>query len=294
MSESRASLLLSAIRPRTLPASLVPVVVGSAVAGHGGAFDPAIAGLAILAAVLLQIGTNLINDYGDHVRGADGDDRIGPSRASQSGEVDPKQVALLGGTALLGAALVGVLLIAHGGWPIVWIGVGSLLAAVAYTAGPFPLAYHGLGEVFVFAFFGPVAVLGTQYLQAGEISAGGVAASVAIGALAAAILLVNNVRDVEGDTRAGKRTIVVRLGRRAGRALYVLALALGFGAPLVGWLAGWLPAGALVAWLSLPLGISPLRTVLTTTEGPPLNEALANTAKLELAFGIAFAVGMLL
>ncbi len=286
--------LLAAIRPRTLPASLVPVLVGSAVAGHRGAFESSIAALALLAAVLLQIGTNLLNDYGDHVRGADGEDRIGPSRASQSGAVDPRRVALVGGAALLGAALVGGFLIVRGGWPVVWIGLGSLIAAVAYTAGPFPLAYNGLGEVFVFAFFGPVAVLGTEYLQAGDVSGAGVVSSVSIGALAAAILLVNNIRDVDGDARAGKRTIVVRLGRDAGRKLYETALVAGFGAPLIGWMMGALPATALLSLLAVPLARPPIRAVLGTTEGPPLNEALASTARLELAFGVLLSAGLLL
>lgn len=289
-----SSWLPAAVRPRTLPASVVPVLVGSAVAAHRGAFEPVIATLALLTALFLQIGTNLVNDYGDHVRGADGADRIGPARASQSGEVDPRHVAVAGGIALSFAALVGGMLILRGGWPVVWIGLGSLVCAVAYTAGPFPLAYHGLGEVFVFAFFGPVAVLGTEYLQAGDVSAGGVFSSLAIGVLAAAILLVNNVRDVEGDARAGKRTIVVRLGREAGRRLYVGALLGGFGALLVGVAVGALPRSALLAWLVAPLAGAPLRAVLRETDGPALNAALAQTARLELGFGALLSLGLLL
>lgn len=295
MSDRRPSAWLpAAIRPRTLPASVVPVLVGSAVAAGRGTFEPVVATLALLTAFFLQVGTNLVNDYGDHVRGADGEDRIGPDRASQSGAVDPRHVALAGGIALSCAAMVGGMLIVRGGWPVVWIGLGSLACAVAYTAGPFPLAYHGLGEVFVFAFFGPVAVLGTEYLQAGDVSRAGMFASVAIGVLAAAILLVNNVRDVEGDARAGKRTIVVRLGREAGRRLYVAALAGGFGAILVGVALGALPWGALLAWLVAPLARAPLQAVLHETEGPVLNEALAQTARLELGFGALLSLGLVL
>lgn len=281
-----------AIRLRTLPASVVPVVVGTAAAAHRGAFDATIAVLALSTALLLQVATNLLNDYGDHVRGADGPDRLGPERASQSGEVDPQTVARAGIAALVGAAVVGAALIVQGGWPVVWIGLASLVAAAAYTAGPFPLAYHGLGEVFVFVFFGPVAVLGTEYLQAGAPSAGGVVGGVAIGALAAAILLVNNVRDVEGDTRAGKRTIVVRWGRAVGRRIYAATVAVGFLAPLAAVVGGWLPPAVLLSWLSLPLARGPLRSVYESTDGPALNEALAQTARLELVFGILFALGL--
>ena len=284
--------VLPAMRPRTLPASLAPVLVGGAVAAHRGAFDGAIVGAAVLTAALLQVGTNLVNDYGDHVRGADGVDRIGPRRASQSGEVDPRHVALLGAVVLLAAASVGAFLVVRGGWPIVWIGVASLVAAVAYTAGPFPLAYHGLGEVFVFLFFGPVAVLGTEYLQAGDVSGAGAAASVSVGALAAAILLVNNVRDVDGDAAVGKRTIVVRLGRDAGRALYDGALLVGFGAPVAGWMLGALPPTVLVCWLALPLARPLRRVVHETTDGPPLNDALAGTARLELVVGSLLSLGL--
>lgn len=284
--------LPGAIRVRTLPASIVPVLVGSAVAFHRDAFEPVVAGLALLVALFLQIATNLVNDYGDHVRGADGEDRIGPARASQSDDVEPRHVAIAGGVALALAAVFGALLIARGGWPVVWIGVGALLSAVAYTAGPYPLAYHGLGEVFVFAFFGPVAVLGTEYLQAGDVSAGGVFASVAIGLLAAAILLVNNVRDVDGDERAGKRTIVVRLGRKAGRTLYTTVVVSGFAAILIGVILAALPTAALLSWLAAPLARAPLRAVGEATDGPTLNAALADTARLELAFGALLALGL--
>lgn len=289
---TRAVLWFEALRPRTWPASLAPVLVGSAAAFHAGGFVPAVAALACATALLLQISTNLVNDWGDHVRGADGEDRIGPARASQSGGVDPRHVALAGGAALAAAAAVGALLIVRGGWPVVWIGLGSLVAAVAYTAGPFPLAYHGLGEVFVFAFFGPVAVLGTEYVQAGVVSDAGVAASIAMGALAAAILLVNNVRDVDGDARAGKRTIVVRLGRRAGRALYAIAVAIAFGGVIGGGIGGWLPRTTFAVLLALPLVRAPLSAVLTRTDGASLNAALAATARLELVFGVLLAAGL--
>ena len=289
----RAAIWFEALRPRTWPASMVPVLVGCAVAARQGAFDGLVASATLAVALLLQIASNLINDWGDHVRGADDEHRIGPARASQSGEVSAQQVLVAGGFALLGAAAGGAFLVWHGGWPILAVGVAAMVAAAAYTAGPFPLAYHGLGEVFVFAFFGLVAVLGTQYLQAGAIDLAGFGSAVSIGALASAILLVNNIRDIDGDRRANKRTIVVRLGRGAGRALFVSSLVTGFGAILAGLLLGWMNAGVLLVFLSLPLAIRPLRAVLSSTNGPELNTALAETARLELVFGLFLCLGLL-
>lgn len=292
--ERRGTIWFEALRPRTWPASMVPVLVGCAVAGRAGSFDALVASVTLAVALLLQIASNLINDWGDHVRGADDENRIGPARASQSGEVAPRQVAIAGGMALLAAAAGGTFLVWHGGWPILVVGVAAMIAAAAYTAGPFPLAYHGLGEVFVLAFFGLGAVLGTQYLQAGSISLGGFACAVGIGALASAILLVNNIRDVDGDRRANKRTIVVRLGRDAGKAIFLFALVMGFGAILAGVLLGWLNGAVLLVFLSLPLAIRPARAVLSSTDGPVLNTALAETAKLELIFGLLLCLGLLI
>ena len=293
MSASLREWLLPALRPKTLPVSVVPVVVGSAAAHLQEAFAPGIAVLAIVTALLLQIATNLLNDYGDHVRGADGPDRLGPARASQSGGVEPRTVARAGLLALAGAGVAGMVLIAKGGWPFFWLGVASLLSAAAYTAGPYPLAYHGLGEVFVFFFFGPVAVLGTEYLQAGRTTGAGLVGAVCLGLLAAAILLVNNIRDADGDARAGKRTLVVRFGREKGRWLYLGAVGIAYALPL---LSVWsiVPATALLSWLSLPLARAPVRAVTGAVDGPSLNQALADTARLELAFGVLFSVGLVL
>ena len=288
---TRAHAWAAAVRPRTLAAAVVPVAVGTAVAARAGQACAGVALAALAGAVLLQVGTNLVNDWGDFRRGADGPDRLGPPRAVQSGWLTPSEV--LRGAALVfgGAVAIGGWLVARGGWPIAGIGLGSLVAAVAYTAGPFPLAYHGLGEAFVFAFFGPLAVCGTELAQAGRMSALGLLASLPVGCLAAAILLVNNVRDVDGDRRAGKRTLAVRLGRGAGRASYAGAVSAAFlGAAA---LAAWLQAPAvLLSWLAMPLALAPMRRVLRYTDGPALNRALAATARLHLAFGLLLAAGL--
>lgn len=281
---------LLAIRPRTLAAAVVPVAVGTAVAARDGRADVPIALGALAAALLLQVGTNLVNDWGDFRRGADGPDRLGPTRVTQAGLVAPRRVALAGAAAFAGAAALGLVLIAHGGWPIAAIGVGAIAAGIAYTAGPFPLAYHGLGEAFVFLFFGPVAACGTELLQAGQASALGLVASLPVGLLATAILLVNNVRDVDADRRAAKRTLAVRFGRRAGRAMYATAVVGAFVAPVALALAA--APSALIAWLAAPLVRAPLRAVLRHTDGPTLNAALGATARLHLAFGLLLAGGL--
>ena len=288
---TRAHAWWSAIRPRTLSAAVVPVAVGTAVAARDGHAQPGVALVALLCALLLQAGTNLVNDWGDARRGADGPDRLGPARAVHAGWLTARDV-LRGAALVLGTAtLLGAYLISRGGWPIAAIGAASLVAAVAYTAGPFPLAYHALGEVFVFLFFGPIAVCGAELVQAGRVSVLALMASLPVGCLATAILLVNNVRDVDGDRRAAKRTLVVRLGRPAGRALYACMLVLAF--CLTPALAVLFQAPAIVlAWCAAPLAIAPLRAVLRRIDGPGLNAALAATARLHLAFGLLLACGL--
>jgi 1,4-dihydroxy-2-naphthoate octaprenyltransferase len=282
---------LLALRVRTLPAAVVPVVVGTATAARAGLARPGVALVALGAALLLQIGANLVNDWGDSRRGADGPDRLGPVRVTQAGLLPPGRVVAAAAAAFAAATVLGLVLVARAGWPVVSIGAAAIVAAVAYTAGPFPLAYHGLGEPFVFLFFGPVAVCGAELVQAGHASLLGLFASVPVGCLATAILVVNNVRDVDGDRRAAKRTLAVRFGRRAGRALYAAALAAAFATPvaLAAALAG--PA-TLLPWLSAPLARAPLRAVLERTDGPALNAALVATARLHLVFGLLLAGGL--
>ena len=244
------------------------------------------------AALLLQVGSNLANDVFDFERGTDTPERLGPVRVTQAGLLTPGQVK--GGMALAFglAALPGLFLVWLGGWPIVLVGVASILAAVAYTGGPFPLGYHGLGDVFVFVFFGLASVAGTYYVQAGSVSAAAWWMAVPPGLIITAILVVNNLRDIEEDRRGGKRTLAVRMGEGAAKAEYVLCLLVAYLAlPLAATL-GIVPWPALTAWLSLPLALRAARVVLTR-KGRPLNEALAGTGQAALAFSVLFWLGML-
>ena len=282
-----------AIRPRTLPAAAAGVVMGSAVAWADGRFrlDATLACLA--AALLLQIGSNLANDVFDFERGTDTPGRLGPTRVTQAGLLTPAQVK--GGMAVVFglAVLPGLFLVRLGGVPIVVVGIASILAAIAYTGGPYPLGYHGLGELFVFLFFGLASVAGTYYVQAGSVSATAWGMAVPPGLLITAILVVNNLRDVEQDRRSGKRTLAVRLGERATKAEYLLCLVLAYLVlPLAAFL-GLTPWAGLATWLSLPLAFRAARVVLTQ-RGRPLNEALAVTGQAALAFSVLFWIGMLL
>lgn len=278
---SRARAWLLAARPKTLPVGAAPVVVGTAAAAGAGAFQPLAAGAALLGALLIQIGTNLVNDAADFARGADGPDRLGEARAVASGLLSPRAVWVAAALAFAGAAGVGVYLVAVGGLPILLVGLAGILAGVAYTAGPFPLAYRGLGDLFAFAFFGVVAVAGTFYVQAGHVTAPVVAAGAALGALAAAVLDVNNVRDLVQDERAGKRTLAVRLGRPLARAYYAALLGAAYAtiAVLAALRLG--PLG-LLPLATLPLAWRLVRVVATREDGPSLNAALAGTARLLL------------
>jgi 1,4-dihydroxy-2-naphthoate polyprenyltransferase len=282
-----------AARPKTLAASVTPVCVGTALA-YGAGKGRALPALAALAgAVLIQIGTNLANDYFDFRKGADTGERLGPTRVAQAGLIAPESV-WAGAMLAFGAAVaVGLYLTWVAGWPIVVIGLLSVASGYAYTGGPYPLGYHGLGDAFVFVFFGLVAVAGTYYAQALEVSPMAVAAGVPAGALATALLAVNNLRDVDTDARAGKRTVVVRFGVAGGRAEYAALLALAYVAPAVAWRAGWTSEWALLSLLSLPAAFGPLRTVLTE-RGAALNAALGGTARLLVVHGALWSVGLYL
>lgn len=285
---------LMAVRPKTLPAAVAPVLVGTAIALADGVFalSPALAALA--AALLIQIGTNLANDYFDYVKGADLAGRKGPTRVAQSGLIalDHLRIGILVTFAL--AAVIGLYLVMVGGWPILALGVASLLSAIAYTGGPFPIGYHGLGDLFVFVFFGLGAVCGTYYVQALSLTPQAVTAAIPIGALTTAILVVNNLRDIETDRRVGKRTLAVMIGPRATRMEYLMLLAVAYAAPFLLWSAGSSSVWTLLPWLTLPLAVRLTRTLFLTTEGPPLNKALAGTANLDLAFSFLFAIGLVL
>ena len=285
---------LLAARPKTLTAALAPVLVGAGLAAHHDRFGlgPALAALA--GAVLIQIGTNLANDYYDFVRGGDTAERIGPVRVTQAGLVPPGRVrrAMVGVLAL--AMLPGAYLVAVAGWPIVWIGLASIACAVLYTGGPFPLAYHGLGDLFVFVFFGLIAVGGTYYVQALAWPPDALLAGAGLGALSTALLVVNNLRDIETDERAGKRTLAVRLGRAGTRAEYVILLTVAALVPVAGFLAFDWPPTVFLALAVGPLCFRPLEAVLSATEPRTLIPALGGTARVVALYGALLALGLAL
>jgi 1,4-dihydroxy-2-naphthoate octaprenyltransferase len=279
-----------ATRPKTLVAGVVPVAVGSGVAVHDGVFAPLPAAAALLGALLIQVGTNLTNDYYDFKRGADTADRLGPARATQQGWLAPRAVLTGALVCFALAVLVGLYLVAVAGPVLIAVGLVSIAAGYAYTGGPFPLAYNGLGDLFVLVFFGFVAVCGTYFVQAHQVSVTALIASVPVGLLGVALLAVNNTRDETTDAAAGKRTLVVRFGRRFGQAEYLAAVAVSALVPVVMALSG-SPAWVLLPLASLPFAVPPARLVLTQ-QGPVLNQALAGTAKLQLIYGVLFAVGL--
>ncbi len=282
-----------ATRPATLLACVVPVVVGTALAAAAGMLRVDAALAALCSAGFIQIGTNLFNDYADFKRGADTEDRLGPARATQRGWLTPNQVAV-GAAVCFGLAVVlGAYLVWLSGWPLVAIGLLSVVCGVAYTGGPYPLAYNGLGELFVLLFFGFAAVCGTYFIQADSVSMAAVLASIPIGCLASAILVVNNLRDRKTDVVAGKKTLVVRFGQAAGRWEYVAFLAVSYLAVTLAWPLGWGGPGWLLPWLSLPLAIAQVRAIFRL-DGAALNPHLGKTARLEMVFGFLLAVGVLL
>ena len=285
---------ITAIRPPTLSAAIVPVLVGTAAAvSIEDSFRVAVFIATLAAAILIQIGTNFANDIFDFEQGADTEDRLGPPRVTQSGLISPQRVRLGTGVAFGGAAAIGIYLIFVGGWPILVIGALSIIAGIAYTGGPWPLGYHGLGDVAVFLFFGLVAVIGTYYLQADSVSGIAVVAAVPVGLLVTAILVVNNLRDLETDLKAGKRTLAVRIGEQATRLQYV-ALVIGpYLLMPVLWAMDTAP-WVFLTYLSLPIALALVRAILSGTSGRSLNDVLKRTALLHFAFGALLALGLLL
>jgi 1,4-dihydroxy-2-naphthoate octaprenyltransferase len=284
-----------AARVRTLPAAVAPVLVGTALAVaetdhlRVGAFVAA-----LLGAIFIQVGTNLSNDYSDARRGADSEDRLGPVRVTAGGLVPPRQVLIATYVSFGLAVLCGVYLVAVAGWVILLIGAASILAGVLYTGGPRPYGYEGLGELFVFLFFGVVAVTGSHYAQTEDLTWEAFALAVPVGLLASAILVVNNVRDLETDRRAGKRTLAVRLGRDRARGLYAAMVYGAFLTAPVPWILGSLSAWLFLPWVLLPLAVSLVRTVRNHTDGPTLNAALARTGMLQLLFCTLLSAALLL
>jgi 1,4-dihydroxy-2-naphthoate octaprenyltransferase len=282
-----------AARPRTLPAAIAPVLVGTSLGIHFGKFHPLAFVAALLGAMLIQIGTNLSNDYSDARRGADSEDRLGPVRVTAGGLVPPRQVLVATYATFALAVLVGVYLIAIAGWILLAVGAASILAGVLYTGGPKPYGYEGLGEIFVFLFFGVVAVAGSYFVQRRDLPWEAFVLAVPVGLLIAAILTVNNVRDIESDRRAGKRTLAVRIGRERTRIFFVSMLMLAFASGLICWLAGPLSAWVALTLLSAPLAVAVARTVCTHTDGPSLNGALAKSGLLALLYCLLLSAGVL-
>lgn len=283
-----------AIRPKTLPAAVSPVLVGIAMAIADGVFAALPAFAAMIGALLIQIGTNLANDYFDYVKGADTIGRKGPTRVAQSGLISLPRLRLAIVSTFTLASLVGLYLVLVGGWPILAVGVASLVSALAYTGGPFPIGYHGLGDLFVFLFFGLAAVCGVYYVQALTLTPAIVLAAVPVGTLTVAILVINNLRDMETDRQTGKRTLAVIIGTRGTRLEYVLLLTVAYAIPAVLLISGWASAWVLLPWLTVPLALRLVRTVYGTSEGPALNKALAGTANLDLAYSLLLALGLVL
>jgi 1,4-dihydroxy-2-naphthoate octaprenyltransferase len=283
-----------AARPRTLPAAVAPVLVGTALAGYQQVFHPLRFAAALLGAIFIQVGTNLSNDYSDARRGADTEDRLGPVRVTAGGLVPPRQVLVATYVSFGLAVLAGAYLIAVAGWELLLVGAASILAGVAYTGGPRPYGYEGLGEAFVFLFFGVVAVAGSFFVQVTHLDWEAFALAVPVGLLAAAILVVNNIRDIDSDRRAAKRTLAVRLGRERTRTLFAVTVYLAFVLVPVTWVFGPTRPWVLLPWLTLPLAARLVRVIRNRSDGPSLNQALAQTGMLQLSFCVLLSAGLLL
>jgi 1,4-dihydroxy-2-naphthoate polyprenyltransferase len=281
-----------AARLRTLPAAIAPVLVGTSLALGAGHFEALAFVAALLGAMFIQVGTNLSNDYSDARRGADSEDRLGPVRVTAGGLVPPKQVLTATYVTFGLAVACGAYLVAVAGWELLAVGAASILAGVLYTGGPRPYGYEGLGELFVFLFFGVVAVVGSYFVQVQALPWQAFACSVPVGLLASAILVVNNVRDIDSDRRAGKRTLAVRLGRARTRRLYTAMLAGAFVSIPVLWALGMSP-WLMLSWLTIPLALALVRIVSNRVDGPALNGALARTGALQLLFCVLLAAGIL-
>ncbi|QHS15809.1 1,4-dihydroxy-2-naphthoate polyprenyltransferase [haloarchaeon 3A1-DGR] len=304
---SRTKAWVLAARPQTLPVAAAPVLVGVGLALHDGVFAPLPAFAAFVGAALIQIGTNFANDYYDAVKGADTADREGFTRVTASGIIEPPAVKRAMWVTFALAVVVGVYLVSVGGVAILLVGLASIAAGIAYTGGPYPLGYHGLGDPFVFVFFGVVAVTGTYYVQAAavvasafptELVAAGLSvdaliASLPIAAIATNVLVVNNVRDREEDARTGKRTLAVRFGYRFSRLQFIALTALAYVVPV------WFAVGtagygltALAPLATLPRAASIVATIRTETSGEALNPALERTGKWLAAYAALFGLGL--
>ena len=280
-----------ACRPKTLPAAIAPVVIGSALALGDGGFHWPSAILCFLGALFIQIGTNLANDYYDFKKGTDTSERTGPVRVTQAGLISPKTVQIAAIFSLGVALIIAFELSLRGGWPLLAIGIAAIVSGFLYTAGPRPLGYNGLGEVFVFIFFGPVAVSGTYYIQTREINPAVILAGIAPGLLSAAILVVNNLRDIETDRKANKRTLAVRFGKTFTQMQYIFFISIASLMPLAIYML--IHERIHILWSSVILLFAAfsIHTVCSKNDGPSLNQALTRTGLLLLTYSLLFSFG---
>jgi len=283
---------LLAIRPKTLPAGAVPVVLGSALAAADGRFRLLPAVVALVCALGIQVATNFINEIYDFRKGADTPERLGPTRTVAAGIISEKMMVRVSLVLVSAVFALGLYLVFLAGWPILLVGVLSLLFAWAYTGGPFPIAYSGLGDLFVFVFFGLVAVGGTYYVQASALDVTVLLAAAAPGAFSVNILLVNNIRDIATDRMVGKMTLPARIGGENARKLYVLLTGAAYLVPVVVWINGY-SAWGMLSLLSFPLAFGMVRK-LFASEGRELNEVLAGTGKVMTIHGMLFSAGLLI
>ncbi|MBT5956105.1 MAG: 1,4-dihydroxy-2-naphthoate polyprenyltransferase [Candidatus Marinimicrobia bacterium] len=281
-----------ASRLKTLPAATSPVIVGVSLAIHDGDFHLFTALMTLLAAVLIQIGANFANDVYDFLKGSDREDRLGPTRATQSGLISPEDMKNGMWLVFSLAILVGFYLAWIGGWPIVWIGLASIASAIAYTGGPYPLGYHGWGDLFVFLFFGIIAVSGTYFLQTGVVSNESILFGIPLGALSTAILIVNNLRDADTDVKSGKRTLAVRFGKSFVKIEYIIMMVIAFAIPIY-ILQFWNEFSLYIILFLLPISIRLTQSLYFET-GESLNFVLIDTAKFLFHFSILLSIGLIL
>ncbi|MBW8782833.1 MAG: 1,4-dihydroxy-2-naphthoate polyprenyltransferase [Verrucomicrobia bacterium] len=292
---SAFSIWIDASRPRTLPAAVAPVLVASALAWRDGGFEAPAALACLVFALLVQVGTNFANDYYDFIKGADTAERVGPRRAVASGLIAPVVMKRAMAGVFAAAFLSGLTLLGYGGWPLLLIGVASIVCGIVYTGGPYPLGYNGLGDVFVFVFFGLVAVGATYFVQTGTLTGEALLIGAGIGALAANILVVNNYRDVETDAKAGKRTLVVRFGRRFARMQFALGHAAACGAMLVVGLHEWHPTvTALGVLVALIVGVRQTRCLARAGSPAELIALLGETGQYLAVYAVVFSAGILM
>ena len=282
-----------ASRPKTLLAALVPVIIGSAVAAHHNSFKPIAATVALLCSILIQVGTNFVNDLYDFLSGKDTKERVGPTRALASGLISVSEMKAGVVITFLITFLLGLYLVYLGGWLILLIGIFSIIAGILYTAGPYPLAYNGLGDIFVFIFFGLIGTVGTYYVQTGQVQMIAIWASIPVGALITNILVVNNYRDISEDKSNGKNTLAVKFGEKFTRLQYVMFMILSYAILFVVYFSYKQSVFVFLPLLSFPIAVKLVRMIYSL-KGNSLNNTLALTAKLSLIYGLLFAAGILL